>query len=420
MSQESSTKARFFAFSGVALAGILLLGILALYRASPPASLLEAQAKSTRALALLQKSESLYASTLPTALIRLKSKLATPQATATLLESATPTIKESWGEYLDLRPQRDETIEAATWQILDSLQRLELILEILHSQSPARLQSLSLPRALETLQRAHEPLRALLEKERVELERITTALEAIPSKNRTILTLTLALLLSLALILFWLAQKSLKRSFSELKKANGALKDLAIKDGLSGVYNRRFFDIIFPRELEKAAQNQGALTFIMIDIDCFKLYNDTYGHGAGDEVLRRVAQALDRTIDRGGDYFFRMGGEEFGALVLGLDEEHSLALCEKMLRSVERLKIPHEKNTAATHVTISLGAACLIPLPQTQASQIMEEADGALYKAKQWGRNQAAILSRHESNADGEKAEESNSSIDRHLPIQRV
>lgn len=134
----------------------------------------------------------------------------------------------------------------------------------------------------------------------------------------------------------------------------------------------------------------------MIDIDHFKLYNDTYGHGEGDQVLKRVAKALDNTLERSSDYFFRLGGEEFCAFVMGLNEEQSLALCKKMLQAVERLKIPHKKNSASPYVTISMGAICLVPTPQSEAKKIIEKADGALYNAKGWGRNQAAILSHHE------------------------
>jgi diguanylate cyclase (GGDEF)-like protein len=125
----------------------------------------------------------------------------------------------------------------------------------------------------------------------------------------------------------------------------------------------------------------------MIDVDHFKLFNDAYGHPAGDECLRRVAAALRERCRRPSDVVGRYGGEEFLVLLAGLDADQTVRMAETLREAVEELAIPHPGSSVAQRVTISVGAACVEPNATGSPEDLVRQADGALYKAKRAGRN---------------------------------
>jgi diguanylate cyclase (GGDEF)-like protein/PAS domain S-box-containing protein len=165
---------------------------------------------------------------------------------------------------------------------------------------------------------------------------------------------------------------------------------LSITDGLTGLYNRRHFNDITPREINRAKRENGTLCFILLDIDNFKKYNDTYGHQEGDSVLIKVANSLNESFQRGGDFVFRLGGEEFGVLFNITDPDNILFVVERARAAIEALAITHEKNPAGV-VTASFGLI-EIPLSEIRDAEkdletIYKRADDALYEAKTNGRN---------------------------------
>ncbi|MCL2634198.1 MAG: diguanylate cyclase [Oscillospiraceae bacterium] len=158
-------------------------------------------------------------------------------------------------------------------------------------------------------------------------------------------------------------------------------------DGLTGLYNRRFFDESITRIIKSLSRSGSVLSLMMIDIDFFKKYNDTYGHSAGDDCLRKVADALKKCIIRADDFVARYGGEEFVVVLPNTDETGSLNVAEKLLLSIRECNIPHEANEAADHVTISIGAATGIALHTHTAEDFIKKADDMLYNSKKDGRN---------------------------------
>ena len=126
---------------------------------------------------------------------------------------------------------------------------------------------------------------------------------------------------------------------------------------------------------------------MMIDVDNFKLYNDNYGHQEGDSVLFEIAKVLNNYCKRAGDFAFRLGGEEFGILFSELTEEESKTYANAIRKAVEDLKIPHEKNSIFSFVTISVGLLSISPKEKITEDEIYKKADNLLYKAKESGRN---------------------------------
>lgn len=175
---------------------------------------------------------------------------------------------------------------------------------------------------------------------------------------------------------------------SELQKANVELGLLANSDGLTNVANRRKFEEFLRDEWNRAARFDNEISLIMIDIDHFKLYNDTYGHQAGDECLKKVAAALNETINRPTDLVARFGGEEF-VIVLGVtDVEGTLNVAEHVVEKIRELKIPNRFSETGEFLTVSIGVATTYAEADVSEYDLISAADRALYFAKENGRNQ--------------------------------
>jgi len=169
------------------------------------------------------------------------------------------------------------------------------------------------------------------------------------------------------------------------------LNELAERDGLTGLYNRRIFDDYIQRLWRQASREEVAIAIIFVDIDFFKLYNDIYGHQAGDDCLKRVASCLLRTAKRPFDFCARYGGEEFVMVLYGPPRDYAESLPEKIRRDVAALEIAHSGSEVANNVTVSVGAAIAPPGGGRSLAGAIQIADEALYEAKAKGRNRVVF-----------------------------
>lgn len=165
------------------------------------------------------------------------------------------------------------------------------------------------------------------------------------------------------------------------------LRQMSMKDGLTGIANRRSFDERLASEWRRSQRSGQPLTLMMIDIDHFKLFNDHYGHVEGDRCIRAVAQTLERVINRSADLVARYGGEEFAVVLPDTDADAALWLAKACLAGIADLALPHAHSTAAPHVSISIGLCTLVADSATTAEHLVTRADQALYAAKRAGRN---------------------------------
>lgn len=165
------------------------------------------------------------------------------------------------------------------------------------------------------------------------------------------------------------------------------VEELLIYDGLTGIYNRRHFNESLPKAINIAKRDKKYFSFLILDIDNFKLYNDTYGHQEGDHVLIQVAKAIQDSLKRGMDMCFRLGGEEFGVVYESLNPQNAYEFAETIRANIENLKLVHEKNTASPYVTVSMGLVTKKSTEKIIDDEIYKEADTYLYKAKESGRN---------------------------------
>ncbi len=177
------------------------------------------------------------------------------------------------------------------------------------------------------------------------------------------------------------------RTHIALKHHADRLRELALTDMLTGVANRRCFEDRLKSEWRRCRRNRSPIALIMIDIDDFKQYNDTYGHQAGDHCLAQVSSAMKRALRRPGDLLSRYGGEEFACLLPETGLGQAMRRAEELGRSVESLGIPHPHSAAGPVVTVSRGVAALVPSAEIQPRELVRAADAMLYAAKRAGRN---------------------------------
>ena len=179
----------------------------------------------------------------------------------------------------------------------------------------------------------------------------------------------------------------LTRVKGELEAANIRLEALADHDGLTGLLNRRSLEKEMTRRWESALRLSEPLAVLMVDIDHFKAYNDTYGHQAGDECLITVASAIGSALERLQDTATRYGGEEFLVLLPGTDLTGAVKVASRILAAVKALGIPHKSSGVAAVVSVSVGVAATVPDRQASPAGLIEQADSRLYRAKSEGRN---------------------------------
>ena len=192
-----------------------------------------------------------------------------------------------------------------------------------------------------------------------------------------------------ALIGFMFDISERKNTEEALLTLQRELEALSFKDGLTGVGNRRHLDAILEREWMEARRNQRPLSLLMFDIDCFKQYNDHYGHLQGDECLRRIARALGQVATRPRDFFARFGGEEF---MLVLPETNAIAaarIAERCHRQLFKEQIVHVGSSVSRIVSLSIGAGTIEPGPDDELQDFLTQVDRRLYSAKANGRNRS-------------------------------
>jgi diguanylate cyclase (GGDEF)-like protein len=183
-------------------------------------------------------------------------------------------------------------------------------------------------------------------------------------------------------------EKLARRSFLEAR----VMAELAQQDALTWTKNRRVFDEYLARLWRQAADDGRTLAIVLVDVDHFKLYNDRYGHQAGDQALRQVAQAMQACVRRPLDLVARYGGEEFVAILYDVDTARATEMAERIRRAVETLAIEHRGSRAAERLTISAGVAVVEPTLLRDSSGALQLADEALYRAKSKGRNRSETV----------------------------
>lgn len=187
-------------------------------------------------------------------------------------------------------------------------------------------------------------------------------------------------------------RRSLQSMQQQLILANTELQQQAMQDGLTGIANRRQFDQCLQDELHRSARSETPLSLVLLDIDLFKLYNDHYGHQAGDDALKKLASCLTQVLKRQGDIAARYGGEEFALILPGSNLEDAVNVSQQIQQLLRQLAIEHKHSDVSDYLTISIGCCTVIANKHTQPCQLIKAADNAMYAAKSHGRDQIQTL----------------------------
>ena len=204
-----------------------------------------------------------------------------------------------------------------------------------------------------------------------------------------------SLLLIIAMYINELSQEKSDKELEKVRKNEQRfieqLHHKAITDQLTNLYNRRYYNEMVPQLLSLASRQQLFITFFILDIDFFKNYNDRYGHIKGDSALQDIAYTLKRHIQRDDDFVFRLGGEEFGGIILSKDREKAQNWVMQLCTLVEELHIKHEDSKVSEFLTVSIGIATIFDKHNYDIDYLYNVADKALYRAKKNGRNRCEI-----------------------------
>jgi diguanylate cyclase (GGDEF)-like protein len=177
------------------------------------------------------------------------------------------------------------------------------------------------------------------------------------------------------------------RNHIEMKQMRDQLAELAVTDALTGLGNRRRLERTLNQEVSRLARTAAQLSIIILDIDFFKRFNDSYGHTAGDRCITMVGATLNRALRRAVDLAVRYGGEEFACVLPDVDHEEAMAVAHDIRDRIGALGIPHDKSDAAPYVTVSVGVATATCIPGAEPASWIKAADAQLYLAKAAGRN---------------------------------
>lgn len=194
-------------------------------------------------------------------------------------------------------------------------------------------------------------------------------------------------------ILIWYYFKYIKRTEYKLKRAYSEIKEVSIHDGLTKLYNKQYYLEQIPKLMNKCSRFDLYVSFILIDADYFKKYNDNYGHLKGDDILIHIANTLLDTFKRENDYCFRVGGEEFLVVTASADKESANYMADVLCKKIQDLNLKHEYSEVNDKLTVSIGVVTKKISHALEIDLLYESADKALYKAKQEGRNRVCIFS---------------------------
>jgi diguanylate cyclase (GGDEF)-like protein/PAS domain S-box-containing protein len=178
-----------------------------------------------------------------------------------------------------------------------------------------------------------------------------------------------------------------KQVETALQEANQKLEQLATHDGLTQIANRRYFDEYLQQEWQRMTREQQPLSLILLDVDCFKAYNDYFGHQQGDEGLVTIAQAVQQVVKRSADLLARYGGEEFGVILPNTRRSGAESVAQAIQSEIKALRLPHPKSRVNDYLTVSMGIASVVPTPSQAVEDLVAAADSALYQAKRRGRD---------------------------------
>lgn len=321
------------------------------------------------------------------------SSISDSQATSEI-QNALMKIKYQWRNY-ESHFKRDEELQYVQYAALEIKSTNAYFQDIFNGILNGNdLKNISITNFEQQIEHIHTTIKKLINYEvevaKYERKKFLKVYESVILNIGIILLLVIFGILVISYYVFKSIQNDhtkLEIATKKLQRANKKLENVSYTDVLTSLHNRRYFNFIYDRELKRAKRTKSYITFMMLDIDFFKQYNDTYGHIEGDFALKSVAKVLKDSLQRPSDYVFRLGGEEFGVILIDTDESSSAKLAREICDSIRGRKIKHETSKVNDYLTISIGIVCCIADEALNEDILISRADEMLYKAKDGGRD---------------------------------
>lgn len=315
-----------------------------------------------------------------------------PKVARLNIQDANDVILDSWTEYASTyhTDEEQKVIDYADKKIAGTMDTISLLILLLDNNQKKEVSKIVVEELYPVIDPVTEMIQKLIAYEFSLAAEEKKIANVIYLDTKNILLASLAVILIVAIGIFIPIMRNIQKDDRTLRGLNDKLKHISITDPLTGIHNRRYFELIVRSELNRARRSHDSIAFAMIDIDFFKLYNDHYGHNAGDDALRAVAHALKLSLKRAGDFVFRLGGEEFAIFITGIGEEHAREFFENIRVAVKALDIDHEKNPKKT-MTVSIGVSYLAHIEEQGLDGVMKCADASLYEAKDSGRDRVVF-----------------------------
>ena len=339
-----------------------------------------------------------YHNTLASSIYQWNNKLLDDEQVSEKIIQSLDHINQLWRNYSALPKRPDELpyVKYTDQQIQNMADYFTQVRSLIND--PQRDHPLSLITMDENIQSIQRTLNQLIAYEN-DAAKYEHAMLLAQYENALIqLFLFLGVILILVMGLAWMIfarieiqQQQLIESSETLKHLNLKLEQASYTDSLTALFNRRYFNVVYEREFKRSLRSNTPFVFMMLDIDFFKQYNDTYGHLQGDLALQAVAKVLKTTLQRPGDYPFRLGGEEFGVILTDTDCKNARIMGEKIRASIEHLKIEHKGSKILPTLSVSIGGICIVPTTVMGDEALIHAADTNLYAAKERGRNQVVF-----------------------------
>ncbi len=323
-----------------------------------------------------------------------------PSQTSLEIQHAIKEIRKKWKSY-ESHFKRDEELNYIGYTTLEIKHTNEYFLKIYKVAKEGKdLTRIKLSILEKKVSYIHNVIQKLIKYEvdvaHYERKKFIQNYEYTKKQLGTVLFFIILAILLISMYVFKSIQKDhtiLELTTKKLKKANKKLENVSYTDSLTSLHNRRYFNLVYEREIKRAKRKNNYITFMMLDVDFFKQYNDTYGHIEGDNALKTVSKVLKDTLQRPSDYIFRLGGEEFGVLLTDTDESNSAKLARDICDAIRDKKLKHENSSVNEFVTISIGIVCCVADDALDKDILISRADEMLYEAKETGRDRYIITS---------------------------
>jgi diguanylate cyclase (GGDEF)-like protein len=339
-----------------------------------------------------------YHKGLASSLYKAKRGEASSSQTSNELEHSLNKINELWQTY-ESHFKRDEELQYVEYVALEIQVVNRYFLKLLRASRDSQdMSAISIASLEKYVSHIHNVVQKLISYEvsmaRYERKKFLSLYDGAVYKLGIMLGLIILAVLLISYSVFASIQSDQTRleiATQKLKKLNKKLENVSYTDSLTSMHNRRYFNLVYERELKRARRTHSHITFMMLDIDYFKQYNDTYGHIEGDNALKVVAKVLSETLRRPSDFVFRLGGEEFGVLLTQTDESNSAKLARELCDAIREEKLEHKGSAVNNFLTISIGVVCCIADDALNEDILISRADEMLYEAKETGRDRYII-----------------------------